>query len=233
MLDAVSSPPLTTADVAAFFEMLLGLAAEGVPPRLSLTGAELPSEEQVVPLYLEDPGAKLSGRSINAAADLDAATWEDVLERCAASADVLAAMRDDTASRAWLMRLLAQDARTSADKAGLAVSGVALDVDRGQDSAFAERSADTGQGNGVQQGGVEKVRKHWMQPLAFVTFSCSSSASLMLSSPPHTICGRIVPPLVPHKSDSCSVVFRWHGQAGDLSEAMIGAEFETYLLKMF
>lgn len=74
---------------------------------------------------------------------------------------------------------------------------------------------------------VAQVKKHRLQPMAFVTFYNEEIARNVLEAPPTEVCGLSVLPVKPHQSDPTSVVLRWHGQNADLSEQDIAVEFDT------
>lgn len=80
----------------------------------------------------------------------------------------------------------------------------------------------------VGSGAVTFVKRHWQQPMAFVTFDSADAARCALASPPASIANLPVLPVMPHKSDPNTVVVRWLG-AGALSEEAIARVFECCL----
>jgi len=68
------------------------------------------------------------------------------------------------------------------------------------------------------------VKKHWQEPMAFVTFETPEVAQALLEDPPPMIADVPVFQPIYHRNDASTLVFRWHS-AGDLSERIIGEFF--------
>lgn len=87
------------------------------------------------------------------------------------------------------------------------------------------------QGGWVGSGAVTLVRKHWQQPMAYVTFDSAEAAQSAVATPPTRIGKLSVMPAMAHKSDPSSVVIRWQGLVTELTEEAIAAVFEGIATK--
>jgi len=83
----------------------------------------------------------------------------------------------------------------------------------------------TAETNSLEEGVVAAVRRHHAMPMAFVTFRSEEHAQLVLANPPQTIAEAGVRPARPHNSEAATIVLRWNGGIGDLSDAAIAEHF--------
>merc|ERR1712018_842203 len=72
---------------------------------------------------------------------------------------------------------------------------------------------------------VAQVKKHLLQPMAYLTFHSAEIARAVLMDPPGSVGGITTLPARPHKTDPNSVVLRWNGAPTDLSEEAIVTDF--------
>merc|ERR1712060_149153 len=72
---------------------------------------------------------------------------------------------------------------------------------------------------------VASVKKHLLQPMAYVTFHSAEIAKAVLLDPPSSVGGISTMPPRPHNADPNSMVLRWNGSPSDLSEESIVTDF--------
>ena len=73
---------------------------------------------------------------------------------------------------------------------------------------------------------VDKIRKHWEPTMAFVTLKTEDLTRIALTNPPHTINGIKTFLVQAHRSDTNTIVPRWHGNNADINEKTIAKEFD-------